>query len=221
MNASSATIYRHTLGAAWDESGTDFTPTPAVHDEFSLEVIHAWENAFNTATTPRTRKIALRTTLVLGHARNSVFPVLCRLARFGLGGRMGSGNQFVSWLHQADFCRALEWLIGHDNISGPVNLATPNPLPNRDMMRLFRELVGTPIGLPATEWMLEIGAFSAHRDGAYPQEPSCSTRQIADERLQVSISRDARRVKRLSSAPSSRLRREQNGSPVRGDKAGG
>lgn len=159
LNASSATIYRHTLGAAWDESGTDFTPTPAVHDEFSLEVIHAWENAFNTATTPRTRKIALRTTLVLGHARNSVFPVLCRLARFGLGGRMGSGNQFVSWLHQADFCRALEWLIGHDNISGPVNLATPNPLPNRDMMRLFRELVGTPIGLPATEWMLEIGAF--------------------------------------------------------------
>ncbi len=159
LNASSATLYRHTLGAAWDESGTDFTPTPAVHDEFSLEVIHAWENAFNTATTPRTRKIALRTTLVLGHARNSVFPVLCRLARFGLGGRMGSGNQFVSWLHQADFCRALEWLIGHDNICGPVNLATPNPLPNRDMMRLFRELVGAPIGLPATEWMLEIGAF--------------------------------------------------------------
>ncbi len=159
LNASSATIYRHTFGTPWDESGTDFTPTPAVHDEFSLEVIHAWENAFNNAMTPQTRKIALRTTLVLGHARNSVFPVLCRLARFGLGGRMGSGNQFVSWLHQADFCRAVEWLIAHDDIRGPVNLATPNPLPNRDMMRLFRELVGAPIGLPATEWMLEIGAF--------------------------------------------------------------
>ena len=159
LNASSATIYRHTLDAPWDETGTDFAATPAVHDEFSLEVIHAWERAFNQAITPRTRKVALRTTMVLGHARNSVFPVLCRLARLGLGGRMGSGKQFVSWLHQEDFCRGVEWLITHEEVSGPVNLAAPNPLPNADMMRLFRELVGAPIGLPATEWMLEIGAF--------------------------------------------------------------
>lgn len=159
LNASSATIYRHTLDAPWDETGKDFAPTPAVHDEFSLEVIHAWERAFNAAITPRTRKVALRTTMVLGHARNSVFPVLCRLARLGLGGRMGSGKQFVSWLHQEDFCRAVEWLITHDEVNGPVNLAAPNPLPNAEMMRLFRELVGAPIGLPATEWMLEVGAF--------------------------------------------------------------
>jgi uncharacterized protein len=159
LNASSATIYRHTLDAPWDETGKDFAPTPAVHDEFSLEVIHAWERAFNAAITPRTRKVALRTTMVLGHAGNSVFPVLCRLARLGLGGRMGSGKQFVSWLHQEDFCRAVEWLITHEEVSGPVNLAAPNPLPNAEMIRLFRELVGAPIGLPSTEWMLEIGAF--------------------------------------------------------------
>jgi uncharacterized protein (TIGR01777 family) len=159
LNASSATIYRHTFDTAWDETGSDFTPTPAVQDQFSLDVIHAWEGAFNAAVTPLTRKIALRTTMVLGHARNSVFPVLCRLAKFGLGGRMGSGKQFVSWLHEEDFCRAVEWLVAHDNVSGPVNFAAPNPLPNADMMRLFRELVGMPIGLPATEWMLEIGAF--------------------------------------------------------------
>lgn len=159
LNASSATIYRHTLGPAWDESGTDFTPTPAVQDEFSLEVIHAWERALNEAKTPRTCKVALRTTMVLGHARNSVFPVLRRLARLGLGGRMGSGEQFVSWLHEVDFCRAVEWLIQHEEISGPVNLAAPNPLPNAEMMSLFREAVGAPFGLPATEWMLEIGAF--------------------------------------------------------------
>ena len=110
LNASSATIYRHTFDTAWDEAGSDFTPTPAVQDQFSLDVIHAWEGAFNAAVTPLTRKIALRTTMVLGHARNSVFPVLCRLARLGLGGRMGSGKQFVSWLHQEDFSRALEWL---------------------------------------------------------------------------------------------------------------
>ena len=159
LNASSATIYRHTLDAAWDETCTDILPTPAVHDEFSLDVIHAWERTFNAAITQNTRKVALRTTMVLGHARNSVFPVLCRLARLGLGGRMGSGKQFVSWLHQEDFCRAVEWLIAHDDVSGPVNLAAPNPLPNAEMMRLFRELVHAPIGLPATEWMLEIGAF--------------------------------------------------------------
>ncbi len=159
LNASSATIYRHTPSAAWDETGTDFTPTPAVHDEFSLDVIHAWEKAFDAAVTPHTRKVALRTTMVLGHARNSVFPVLCRLARFGLGGHMGSGRQFVSWLHQEDFCRAVEWLIAHEDVGGPVNLAAPNPLLNAEMMRLFRELVGAPFGLPATEWMLEIGAF--------------------------------------------------------------
>jgi len=158
LNASSATIYRHTFGPAWDESGTDFAPTPAVKDEFSLEVIHAWEKALNEAPTPRTRKVALRTTMVLGHGRNSVFPVLCRLARLGLGGRMGSGEQFVSWLHEVDFCRAVEWLIEHNEISGAVNLAAPNPLTNTEMMRSFRELVGAPFGLPATEWMLEIGA---------------------------------------------------------------
>lgn len=159
LNSSSATIYRHTLGPAWDESGKDFAPTPAVQDEFSLEVIHAWEKALNEAETPRTRKLALRTTMVLGLARNSVFPVLRRLARFGLGGRMGSGEQFVSWMHEADFLRAVEFLIAHEELSGPVNLAAPNPLPNHELMRAFRELVGMPIGLPATEWMLEVGAF--------------------------------------------------------------
>ncbi|NDD40050.1 MAG: NAD-dependent epimerase/dehydratase family protein, partial [Verrucomicrobia bacterium] len=85
LNSSSATIYRHTFGPSWDESGADFTPTPAVKDAFSVEVIHAWERALNEAVTPRTRKVALRTTLVLGQARNSVFPVLRRLARLGLG----------------------------------------------------------------------------------------------------------------------------------------
>lgn len=159
LNASSATIYRHTFGPAWDEGGADFTPTPEVKDEFSLEVIHAWERALNEAVTPRTRKVAIRTTMVLGQARNSVFPVLRRLARLGLGGRMGSGEQFVSWLHETDFLRAVEFLIAHEELSGPINLAAPNPVPNHELMRAFRELVGVPVGLPATAWMLEVGAF--------------------------------------------------------------
>jgi uncharacterized protein (TIGR01777 family) len=159
LNASSATLYRHTFGPAWDETGTDFTPAPEARDAFSVDVVRAWETAFNTALSPQTRRIALRTTMVLGHGSNSVLPMLCRLARFGLGGRMGSGKQYVSWLHETDFCRAVEWLIAHEEISGPVNLAAPNPVTNAEMMRLFRELMHAPFGLPAMEWMLEIGAF--------------------------------------------------------------
>lgn len=159
LNSSSATIYRHTLGPAWDEAGTDFAATPEVKDEFSLEVIHAWERALNEAETPRTRKVALRTTMVLGHARNSVFPVLRRMAQFGLGGPMGSGEQFVSWIHETDFLHAVEFLIAHEELSGPVNLASPDPVPNYEFMRAFREVAGMPVGLPATAWMLEVGAF--------------------------------------------------------------
>lgn len=159
LNCSSATLYRHTFGPAWDETGTDFTATAEVNDAFSIEIILAWERALERAETPCTRKVALRTTMVLGHAANSVYPVLCRLARFGLGGRMGSGKQFVSWIHELDFCRAVEWIIAHPEISGPVNVAGPNPVTNAAMMRLFREAMRAPIGLPAARWMLEIGAF--------------------------------------------------------------
>ena len=108
---------------------------------------------------PRTRKIALRTSMVLGLGRNSVFPVLRRLTRLGLGGRQGSGKQYVSWIHVEDFCRAVEWIIAHDELVGPVNQCAPNPLSNAEMMKNFRQVCRMPIGLPAPEWLLEIGAF--------------------------------------------------------------
>ena len=158
LNSSSATLYKHTFDTPMDENGAQGA-TPAAKDAFSIEIIDQWERALNEAPTPRTRKLALRTTMILGLSRNSVVPVLRRLTRLGLGGRMGSGRQYVAWMHEADFCRAVEWLIAHEELSGPVNFAAPNPLPNAEMMRTFRELVGMPIGLPATEWMLEIGAF--------------------------------------------------------------
>ena len=97
--------------------------------------------------------------MVLGQGRNSVFPMLCRLTRFGLGGKMGGGDQYVSWIHEEDFCRAIEWILAHEDLSGPVNLASPHPLTNCEMMRTFRQVCGVPFGLPATEWMLEVGAF--------------------------------------------------------------
>lgn len=159
LNCSTATIYQHTFGPPHDESSTDFAPTPGARDEFSVAVGQAWEQALDDAQTPRTRKVPLRITLVFGTVEGGVFEILRRLARFGLGGRMGSGKQFVSWIHEEDFCRAVEWVLEHEEMSGPINLAAPNPVPNAEMMRQIRRICGIPIGLPATEWMLEVGAF--------------------------------------------------------------
>jgi len=117
------------------------------------------ERALDEAPAVAVRKVALRTTMVLGDYPNSVFPVLRRLARLGLGGRMGSGRQYVSWMHESDFCRAVEWIVRHEEIRDPVNLCAPNPLPNAEMMWWFREVCGLPFGLPASEWMLGVGAF--------------------------------------------------------------
>jgi uncharacterized protein (TIGR01777 family) len=158
LNASTATIYKHTFGSAWDERG-EVGGTPEAKDRFSVEVAQAWEQALQEATTPKTRKVALRTAMVLGAGRNSVLPVLRRLVRLGLGGAMAGGSQFVSWIHEADFCRAVEWLIERSDFSGPVNVAAPNPLTNREMMRLLRQACAVRVGLPASQCLLELGAF--------------------------------------------------------------
>jgi len=159
LNSSTATLYTHTFGKPHDESSQDMDSAVDAKDAFSVEVAQAWERTLDEAKTHQTRKVALRTSMVLGLGRNSVFPVLRRLTKFGLGGRQGSGNQFVSWIHVEDFCRAIEWIIAHEDLAGPINQCAPNPLPNREMMKIFRNVCGMPIGLPATEWMLEIGAF--------------------------------------------------------------
>jgi uncharacterized protein len=157
LNASSATLYKHVFDRQMDESG-ETGATPEAKDAFSIAVIRQWEGALDEARTPNTRKVALRITMVFG-PDDGVFPVLRRLARLGLGGKLGTGRQYVSWIHVEDFCRAIEWIIEREDLRGPVNIAAPNPLPNAEMMRLVRKACGVPFGLPATEWMLEIGAF--------------------------------------------------------------
>lgn len=158
LNSSTATIYRHTFGPAWDESG-EIGGTREAKDEFSVEVACAWERTLNEAFTPATRKVLLRSAMVLGTGANSVFPVIHRMTRCGLGGRLASGRQFVSWIHETDFCRTIEWLIGHDDLSGPVNVASPNPVTNAEMMSTLRAVCRVPFGMPSSQWMLEVGAF--------------------------------------------------------------
>jgi uncharacterized protein len=157
LNSSTATIYRHTYGEAHGEDG-ETGATPEANDGFSIEVARAWEDEFERANAPMTRKAALRTAIVFGNEPGGVYEILRRLARLGLGGRNGDGRQYVSWIHAEDFCRAIEWLIGNERAEGIYNLAAPGPLPNAEAMAAIRRAVGMPIGLPATRWMLEIGA---------------------------------------------------------------
>jgi uncharacterized protein (TIGR01777 family) len=159
LNASTATIYRHTFGPPHDETSTDFAITPEAKDAFSVEVGRAWEDTLNEAATPATRKVALRVSLVFGSVPGGVFQILRRLSRFGLGGRMGDGKQFVSWIHESDFTRAVGWVLDHPDIRGPINMASPNPVTNAEMMSVFRRETGIALGLPAARWMLEVGAF--------------------------------------------------------------
>ena len=152
MNAASATYYRYSEDKVMTEIDGE------VGEGFSVEVCKAWEKVFNEAQTPNTRKINLRISMVMGK-NAGVFPVLRKLTKRFLGGKMGSGNQYVSWIHETDFCRFVEWLIENKNAAGPYNVAAPNPIRNKDMMELYRKELRVPFGLPATAWMLEIGAF--------------------------------------------------------------
>jgi uncharacterized protein len=162
INASTATIYRHSLDRDMDEAtgelgGYEADAPDSWH--FSIEVATAWEKSLFAANTPRTRKIALRSAMVMSAERRGTFDLLLRLVRFGLGGTCGSGKQFVSWIHEDDFVRVLDYLIAHEEFEGPINVASPNPLPNEDFMAILRKAWGASAGLPVSKWMLEIGAF--------------------------------------------------------------
>jgi uncharacterized protein (TIGR01777 family) len=162
LNASTATIYRHSLDREMDEAAGEFggsEPGTPESWRFSIEVARQWESSFSDSDTPGTRKIALRSAMVMSVEAGGVFEVMLRLVRNGLGGTWGSGRQYVSWIHEEDFLRAVEFLVGRENIAGAVNLAAPGPLPNEQFLSHLRDAWGTGIGLPAKEWMLEVGAF--------------------------------------------------------------
>lgn len=161
VNASTATIYRHALDRAMDEASGELGGNePGAPDtwSFSIDVAKGWEEAFFSTQTPRTRKVAMRSAITFSPDRGGAFAVLSGLVRRGLGGAQGSGNQFVSWVHEIDFARAVDLLIEREDLAGVINIASPNPLPNRDFMRTLRDAWGIRVGLPAANWMLEIGA---------------------------------------------------------------
>ncbi len=162
LQASTATIYAHSYDTANDEaSGVLGGHEPGVPEtwRFSIGVAKAWEQALDDASVPQTRKVALRTAMVMSPDRGGVFDVLLGLVRKGLGGRAGDGRQYISWIHHRDFVRALLWLIEHEHLDGAVNVAAPQPLSNASFMGALRQAWGIRFGLPATEPMLEAGAL--------------------------------------------------------------
>jgi hypothetical protein len=162
MNASTATIYRHSFDRAMDEETGEIGGNEAHAPSswrFSIDVATSWEQVFFAASAAHTRKIAMRSAVVMSPDHGGIFDALLRLVRFGLGGTAGTGEQFVSWIHDYDFVSAVEFLIDREDLHGVVNLAAPNPLPNRDFMRDLRQAWGIRIGIPPASWMLKIGAL--------------------------------------------------------------
>lgn len=159
LQAVSSTIYTHRFDAPNDDISGQLGGTEAMPDtwRFSVDVAKAWETTLEASRTPQTRKVALRSAMVMSPDQGGVFSVLHNLVKRGLGGTMGDGRQYISWIHDTDFIAAILFLL-EQPIAGAVNLCSPNPLPNAEFMRLFRSANGIGFGLPSTNWMLELGA---------------------------------------------------------------
>lgn len=152
LNASSATIYIHS------ENQLNTEENGIIGDDFSMNICKSWEKEFFTVKNENIRKVALRTSIVLGN-NGGAFPKLKLITKLGLGGKQGRGNQNVSWIHIDDFCKAIEHIIDHENMRGVINITAPNPLSNKEFMMKLRKEMKVPFGLNAPVWQLEIASI--------------------------------------------------------------
>lgn len=150
LNSSTSTIYRFSLDKQMDET------TGEIGDDFSMNVAKTWEKTFFEVETRRTLKTALRTSIVLGKNGGAFVP-LKTLAKIGFGGKQGKGNQYISWIHEKDFARAIAFII-EKQLTGIVNIVSPKPIPNCDFMATLRQTIKMPIGIPIPEFLLKMGA---------------------------------------------------------------
>lgn len=150
INSSTATIYRHSEDKEMDEYSGE------IGTDFSMNVAKTWEKTFYEVQTPNTLKTAIRTSIVLGKNGGAFVP-LKKITQLGLGGKNGNGKQFVSWIHEKDFARAVEFIIENE-LSGSINVVSPKPIRNEEFMKKLQKAVGIPFGLPISKPMLEFGA---------------------------------------------------------------
>lgn len=161
LQMSTATIYAHTYGQPHDEYGGVLggheIKTPETW-RFSIDVAMAWEAVANQVRRNETRLVLMRTAMVMDPEAGA-FGMLAGLAGKGLGGRVGDGSQYMSWIHDVDFCRAVAHVIDNQEIQGPVIFSSPEALPQAAFMTCLRRAMGCPFGLPAPAWLLEIATF--------------------------------------------------------------
>ena len=172
LNSSTSTIYRHSEDKQMTEENGE------IGNDFSMNVAKAWEKTFFEIKTPKTLKTALRTSIVLGKNGGAFIP-LKRLTQFGLGGKQGNGNQFISWIHEKDFARAIEFTIEKEMI-GVVNIVSPKPIQNKDFMSELRKSLKMSIGIPSPKPILKIGAKIIGTE----TELVLKSRNVIPERLQ-------------------------------------
>ncbi len=150
MNASTATIYRDSYDKEMSEENGE------IGNDFSMNIAKSWEKAFYSITNPKTRKIALRTAIVLGK-NGGAFKPLKILTKLGLGGKQGNGKQKVSWIHELDFARAVEFLLENENLEGNFNVCVPKPTDNTTLMKSLQKALGIPFGIPQPKLLLNLG----------------------------------------------------------------
>ncbi|HEV8512187.1 MAG TPA: TIGR01777 family oxidoreductase [Cyclobacteriaceae bacterium] len=151
INSASATIYRHSLDKEMDEYSGE------IGSGFSVDVCQKWEAAFNKFEMKHTRKVLLRTGIVLGKNGGPMKP-LKMLAKLGFGGKQGPGTQYFSWLHADDFVGIVDFIVANQSLSGAYNVTAPTPIPNQQFMSALRSILKVPIGIPLPKWLLELGA---------------------------------------------------------------
>lgn len=172
INSSSVTIYE----ASFDANQTE--TNGKIGDDFSMDVCQKWEAAFNSFRTPLTRKIIIRTSIVLGQAGGAMIP-LTNIVKAGFGGSQGNGRQFVSWIHERDFCRAIEWLNSNEKAFGIYNVVSTNNVRNADFMRCLCESLGAKWGIPISEFLLKVSAVFVGTE----TELVLKSRKVYPERL--------------------------------------
>ncbi|MCB9363149.1 MAG: TIGR01777 family protein [Flavobacteriales bacterium] len=126
-------------------------PNTENETEFSIGFLSkmalTWEEAFYKEELPKTKRAAIRISLILGKD-GGVFPVLKKITSLYLGGSAGSGKQMMSWIHIEDAARAIDFII-EKNIEGPVNFSSNSPVSNKVFMKSLRKVLGVSLGIPA------------------------------------------------------------------------
>jgi uncharacterized protein len=172
LNSSSATIYVHAeTQLMTEENGI-------IGDDFSMNICKSWEKAFFATPSPQTRKVALRTAIVLGRG-GEAFHKLKIITRLGLGGQQGNGRQKMSWIHVEDFCRAVEFIIHDSTINGKINISAPNPIDNQSFMKSLRDKLKISFGISSPTFLLEIGTLFLQTE----TELLLKSRNVYPERL--------------------------------------